>query len=79
MQIAGKAVEHVEKYIDVMDLHSTEIMRDMIFESLADHNRIQGEISDPLNRYEFEQVFAEDVARAQAALHACEKRMGTCN
>lgn len=75
MQVAGKAVAHVERFIDVMDRGSVETAMQLIVKDVMEFKGIMAEMQDPLNRYRFEQEFGADIERAERAYAACEARM----
>lgn len=75
MQVAGKAVEHVEKFLDVMDRASVETAMLGIMKSIMEFKNIIDGIGDPLNKYRFEQEFGDDITRAERAYEACKTRM----
>jgi hypothetical protein len=72
-QIGGTCVEHVEKHHATLDhLPSFNALRSMIQRALDEHRRISDGIEDAEAKADFDQVFAENVARAENALTLIE-------
>ncbi|AWY09268.1 hypothetical protein vBRpoSV10_146 [Ruegeria phage vB_RpoS-V10] len=67
MQIAGSAVEHAEKHHAYIDGRSARTIRGMIRGALKVQADISASITDEDTRKEFDEIFAEDVARAESA------------
>lgn len=68
MQIAGSAVEHAEQHHAHIDGQSARTIRGMIRGALKVQADISASIADADMRKEFDEIFAEDVARAEAAV-----------